>query len=514
MAFLRKRMICCKALMVLALVVMISQTPGGDSCYLDQADGEATGDLDQVGLIVTQVLVHNFPGCHLVLLTLSSHSRTFPSVLRHLSAGGKAGIVVEVGSVVFQDQLARDHLLQQLWGDTRTTCRTVFLDLTASNATTAALEFINAASLWKESGTGVVALGRSAGVREVLLHHSLRNTLHALYLALHHHTFNNQAGSLTISKALRRGAVGGGAVWVYRRCLYCNMGDADVQLVRHCTLPHCGHHSPHLLQEQVRDLMGRQFRVVALRHFPFMDYQAVSQEPGSTILPTDCLDNRFIQTLAAKLNFTYTMHEQREKEWGVPTAGVFDGMIGELQREETDFCMIAAPTPERLQAAEFARGYPSTQLVIVSLSPSLVPEYLSFIRPFAGELWGALLVSVVAWGVSLWFFQKAWQWVAGGRSVDITTALLYGWGTLLNQPPSDPSISISGQAVYVKLLIHWRTTDIGDVCINDASNTSHPNQIRALFAIILTTGSPSSPTELWEKYKSHMAEDIIRQICK
>ncbi|XP_069171280.1 uncharacterized protein [Procambarus clarkii] len=54
---------------------------------------------------------------------------------------------------------------------------------------------------------------------------------------------------------------------------------------------------------------------------------------------------------------------------------------------------------------------------------------------------------------------------------------------------------------------HW------DVC-NDASNTSHPNQIRALFAIILTTGSPLSPTELWDNYKSHMAEDIIRRIRK
>lgn len=49
-------------------------------------------------------------------------------------------------------------------------------------------------------------------------------------------------------------------------------------------------------------------------------------------------------------------------------------------------------------------------------------------------------------------------------------------------------------------------------CINDAFNTSNPSQIRALFAIILTACSPSSPTELWEKYKSHMANDILRRI--
>ena len=46
---------------------------------------------------------------------------------------------------------------------------------------------------------------------------------------------------------------------------------------------------------------------------------------------------------------------------------------------------------------------------------------------------------------------------------------------------------------------HWNE------CINDACNTSHPIQIHALFAIILTTCSPLSPIDLWEKYKSHMA---------
>ncbi|XP_069191563.1 uncharacterized protein [Procambarus clarkii] len=53
-----------------------------------------------------------------------------------------------------------------------------------------------------------------------------------------------------------------------------------------------------------------------------------------------------------------------------------------------------------------------------------------------------------------------------------------------------------------------------NLCINGTSNTSHPNQIIALFAIILTTGSPSSSTELWKKHKSHMADDIVRRICK
>ncbi|VDN03629.1 unnamed protein product, partial [Onchocerca ochengi] len=53
---------------------------------------------------------------------------------------------------------------------------------------------------------------------------------------------------------------------------------------------------------------------------------------------------------------------------------------------------------------------------------------------------------------------------------------------------------------------HW------DVCTYDACNISHRNQIRSLLATILTACSPSSQAELWEKYKSYMAEDILHRI--
>ncbi|XP_071544961.1 probable glutamate receptor [Panulirus ornatus] len=205
-----------------------------------------------------------------------------------------------------------------------------------------------------------------------------------------------------------------------------------------------------LFPEQFHDLMGHYFRVVALRHFPFMDYTTKSEEPGSIITPTDCLDARFLYTFAAKLNFTYEIREQRERKWGVPTNGMFNGMMGELQREETDFCMIAAPTPERLQATEYSRGYPSAELVIVSQKPPLLPEYMALIRPFQGELWLALVISVVAWSVILWMLQRTWRWVSGGRGVRFNTTLLYGWGALLEQPPRDPSVSVSGQ-----ILVGW-----------------------------------------------------------
>ncbi|XP_036340118.1 uncharacterized protein LOC118749422 [Rhagoletis pomonella] len=50
---------------------------------------------------------------------------------------------------------------------------------------------------------------------------------------------------------------------------------------------------------------------------------------------------------------------------------------------------------------------------------------------------------------------------------------------------------------------HWDST------LHDASISAHPQQIRMLFAVILSTCMPSDPLELWNKYKHNIAEDIL-----
>ncbi|XP_050340597.1 uncharacterized protein LOC126767016 [Bactrocera neohumeralis] len=50
---------------------------------------------------------------------------------------------------------------------------------------------------------------------------------------------------------------------------------------------------------------------------------------------------------------------------------------------------------------------------------------------------------------------------------------------------------------------HWDST------LHDASISAHPQQIRMLFAVILSTCMPSNPFELWNKYKHNIAEDIL-----
>jgi hypothetical protein len=50
-----------------------------------------------------------------------------------------------------------------------------------------------------------------------------------------------------------------------------------------------------------------------------------------------------------------------------------------------------------------------------------------------------------------------------------------------------------------------------DVTMSEASVSCFPAQLRALFAIILTTCAPSNPKTLWEKYKESLSEDVLRQ---
>ncbi|KAG7160232.1 Glutamate receptor ionotropic, delta-1-like 37, partial [Homarus americanus] len=181
-----------------------------------------------------------------------------------------------------------------------------------------------------------------------------------------------------------------------------------------------------------------------------MDFERRTEEPGGIINPKDSIDTRLIYAFASALNFTFEIREEPERTWGLEINGSFTGMIGQLQREETDFCTIAGPSPERLKVVEYLRGYPSDLMTVTSLKPSLLPQHLSLIRPFEGELWLALMVSVVAWGGVMWILQRTWRWFAGGRRVDFSTTLLYGWGALLEQPPPVLSVSNSG-----RLLVGW-----------------------------------------------------------
>ncbi|KAG7165282.1 hypothetical protein Hamer_G030535, partial [Homarus americanus] len=151
--------------------------------------------------------------------------------------------------------------------------------------------------------------------------------------------------------------------------------------------------------------MGLKMKFSAIRYFPYNDYTPDSSEPGST-------------------------------------------------REEIDIGMPTAPAVERSVVLDNFGAYQADVVCPVSLKPTLLPQYLSLIRPFAGELWGGLLLSVLAWGVVMWLLQNAWWWVTGDRGVKFSTALLYGWAVLLERSTSNPPVNDSGRPLTATEGLH------------------------------------------------------------
>lgn len=65
-----------------------------------------------------------------------------------------------------------------------------------------------------------------------------------------------------------------------------------------------------------------------------------------------------------------------------------------------------------------------------------------------GTVWGAVMVSVVLWGLTLWWIVRMWSQMTGGPALRADTALLYGWGALMEVHPKVPTSATSGQVKF------------------------------------------------------------------
>ncbi|KAK4313629.1 hypothetical protein Pmani_015033 [Petrolisthes manimaculis] len=299
-----------------------------------------------------------------------------------------------------------------------------------------------------------MVIGGRPYVKDVLLHRSFRNTINALYLAIHPDTLaTTYTGLLSHSRHIYQ--VGEPHVWreawLYRRCLYCNNGESGVRYIYHWK------HNHFLTNVQLfhgdvefKDLGGHSLRYIAVHYFPYIAFTPDTDQPLSKVTPIDSLDYRLILAFSEKMNYTYSIYGEPDNSWGEDIDGEFSGLCGYLQREEFDVSTIIVPTALRLKAANFIRSYPTDLMTVISLKPQPLPKHLAFIRPFTGTVWVAILVSVMVWGILLWLLTRTRSHITGDESIQLNTALLYGWGALLAVPPPDPSVSTSGQ-----MMVGW-----------------------------------------------------------
>lgn len=69
-------------------------------------------------------------------------------------------------------------------------------------------------------------------------------------------------------------------------------------------------------------------------------------------------------------------------------------------------------------------------------------------------MWGSVALGIVVWGVALWILQCFWSNATGEEGAPFASVFFYGWGALLEQPPRDPSVNVSGQVSSVTVAYH------------------------------------------------------------
>ncbi|KAK4290420.1 hypothetical protein Pmani_036671 [Petrolisthes manimaculis] len=364
--------------------------------------------------MVEKVVKHHLNGCHLIFLTTTTRSPLVSSIIRQL---GVVGVVADVTA----------ESGDRLWGDQRTTCRAVILlthnNNNNNNNTNLLLSHVERIGLYKRSEVVVVGVGLRKDVKNVLLHPSLRNTAHALYLAFTPHTTTTTTTPFTTLTST---------------------STSTSAFTPHDTTSH--------ETDQFRNFQGHVLRLTAVNYFPYVTFERETEEQETPVTFTDSVDVRILHTFTKKLNISYKVRDAPNRTWGAYKDGVFYGMMGKLYREEADMCTSSGPTPSRFKAVDYLRIHPSDHTIVTSLQPALLPQYLAIVTPFSDEVWLSLLGGVVGWSVIMWALQLVWtRMVAeGGRGISFSKALMFGWGALLEQTYPDPSLSVSGQ-----LLVGW-----------------------------------------------------------
>ncbi|XP_071546557.1 glutamate receptor ionotropic, kainate 4-like [Panulirus ornatus] len=361
-----------------------------------------------------------------------------------------AGLVDGPGDLVaglvdsFMNQVA--VVVSQVVKQHLTSCQLVLATTTDNTSEFSyILRFLEWSKLWLWPETSVVVVGTRTGMESVLLHSSLRNTVHLLYLALE--ILPRQ--QLPVNIWLRKGTLqqeGRARVEVYRRCLYCNRGEMGVHSVQQLNLSSRLHLEHNLFPDRPENFMGHTLKIVALPYFPYIAYEKNSEDPDGPVSPRDALDIRMMDTIAAQLNLTYEIREPSDGKWGVPlTNGSWTGIVGTLQHQQADLSLDLTETASRTEVISFTRVYTHDPMIIVSLKPGRLPRHLALIRPFTGELWVLIAACTFVFGVVLWLLQRVWSSLSGERNPRLASTIFYSWGVLLEDPPTHPPANVSGR---------------------------------------------------------------------
>ncbi|XP_052784546.1 glutamate receptor ionotropic, kainate 2-like isoform X2 [Mya arenaria] len=150
----------------------------------------------------------------------------------------------------------------------------------------------------------------------------------------------------------------------------------------------------------------RQFLVSTLHYEPFVKKTVVN---GTAKFSGICMD--LLEELAKTLNFTYNLTEPDDQKWGSTEDRInpqFNGMIGQLQREEVD--IVAADISiqkerEMVMDFMFPFFYGSTSVVIKKPDPNR-RKWRTLVDPFKSEVLAFIGIVLIAASVIGFLFEK------------------------------------------------------------------------------------------------------------
>ncbi|XP_063876906.1 uncharacterized protein LOC135109457 [Scylla paramamosain] len=334
------------------------------------------GNEDLGNQMLSHIAKTQLTNCHVVMLIPKQHQLSMQSLV---------GSQISKGMVMMTNSVDEKLFFKALYGDLMSACRGLILHIGKKmKIVSEMLRLLERAGLWKFPHARVTIIGRKTTMRTVFLHSTFRNTVHAVYLAIHDHS---SPKITTLPQNIKLHAIEKATeVTVYRRCLHCNNSEIGFHFIGRSRVSSESWQDDVYLpyDEQFHSLNGQRLKIVSIKFFPFIDYERDTNTPGTTVTPRFSIDAYLISTFEKKLNFSYNIWEEIAQSWGRIENGSFTGMMGQLQREDADFGTMSGPTPDRFRVMDHVRAYPSDPVTVISLKPSLLPQHLAIIRPFAG----------------------------------------------------------------------------------------------------------------------------------
>ncbi|XP_068227741.1 probable glutamate receptor [Palaemon carinicauda] len=159
-------------------------------------------------------------------------------------------------------------------------------------------------------------------------------------------------------------------------------------------------------------LGGRHLIVAAEKWSPWVIFK---EEPDGSLLKSGIVIDMF-NTIAEKMNFTYSVKRPPDVEWGreLPN-GSFTGMIGMCQRNEVDVALGPfVMSWDRYQAADYSTTIYFDQYGILLPRPRHEIDLSGIAKPLAWQVWLTLAVAICVSIVIGFFMNFAIQKIRRG----------------------------------------------------------------------------------------------------